>query len=89
MSDHDDDRQRVVDENFRAFRERLPEIINTHAGKFALLREGEIVEYFDTARDAAIYAQKAYPDDLFSIQQVTDQIVDLGYFSHAVHHDPL
>ncbi|MFQ6017875.1 MAG: hypothetical protein ACE5KF_06735 [Kiloniellaceae bacterium] len=84
-----DRRQQAVDRNFAAFKKLLPELLKTHPGKFALLRDETIVEYFDTARDAMIYGQKEYPDGLFSIQQVTDTVVDLGYFSHAVHIDPV
>ena len=84
-----EDRQRVVDENYEAFQDLLPELLKTHLGKFALLQEKELVETFDTARDAMIYGEKAFPDGLFSIQQVTSLVVDLGYFSHAVHVDPL
>ena len=84
-----EDRQRVVDENYEAFQDLLPELLPTHPGKFALLHDKQLVETFDTARDAMIYGEKAYPDGLFSIQQITDLVVDLGYFSHALHVDPL
>ena len=84
-----DKRQEAVDRNFDAFLKKLPELIRTHGGKFALLRDGEVVEFFDTARDAMIFGQKTYSDGLFSVQEVTDRIVDLGYFSHAVHFDPV
>ena len=82
----DEDLQRAVDENFEAFQKLLPELMNTRPGKYALMREGEVVEFFDSARDAMIFGQNQYSDGLFSIQQVVDKIVDLGYFSHAVHH---
>ncbi len=88
MSDVDQ-RQKAIDDNFEAFRRQLPDLLKTHAGKFALLREGGIVEYFDTARDAMIYGSKEYADGLFSIQEVTDRSANLGYFSHALHLDPV
>ena len=80
-------RQEAVDRNYEAFRAMLPDLLRTLPGKFVLLRDGEVVESFDTARDALLYAEKAFDDDLYSIQQVTDQVVDLGYFSHAVRFD--
>ncbi len=79
-------RQRAVDENYEAFKAMLPELAKSHPGKYALMREREVVEFFDTARDALVYAQKEYPDGLYSIQQVTETIADLGYFSHAMCH---
>ena len=81
--------QRVVDENFEAFEALLPELARTHRGKFVLMRDGDAVEFFDSAGDAMIYGRKQYPDHLFSIQQIRETIVDLGYFSHAVHYDPV
>ena len=81
-----DARQQEIDQNFKAFRERLPEILAEHGGKFALMRHAEIVEYFDTARDAMVYGQKEFVEDgLFSVQEVTERVVDLGFFSHAMH----
>jgi hypothetical protein len=59
MSDH----QIQVDQNYDAFMKRLPELLRTHAGKFALMRDGEIVEFFDTARDAFVAGQNLYKED--------------------------
>lgn len=79
--------QLEVDRNFRVFREKLPELLRTHAGKFALLRDGEIVDFFDTLADAARVGGEKYDDGLFSVQEVTERVLDLGYFSYAVSHD--
>ena len=81
--------QRVADENFAAFQKLLPNLTSAHSGQFALMRNGEAIEFFDSAGDAMIYGRNAYSDGLFSIQQVTKTIVDLGFFSHAVHFDPV
>lgn len=78
-------RQIEVDRNLEAFRTQLPGLLKTHAGKYALLRHQEVVEFFDTLTDALIAGQKLYSDQLFSIQEITDSAVDLGFFSHAVH----
>lgn len=80
-----EERQHAVDENYEAFKELLPDLIKTQAGKFALLHDRAVVQTFDTARDAMIYAEKTFPDGLYSVQEVTGAIVDLGYFSHAMH----
>lgn len=73
-----------IDKNYTAFIKKLPEILPEKAGKFALMHDGEIVEYFDTARDAYIAGMKLYNDGLFSIQEITDIPINLGFFSHAV-----
>lgn len=78
-------RQIEVDRNLEAFRQRLPDLLSTHAGQYALLRHREITGFFDTLTEALVAGQKLYSDQMFSIQEVTEASVDLGFFSHAVH----
>lgn len=76
---------REIDRNLEAFRRLLPGLLDKHRNKYALLHRQEVVEAFDTVRDAAIVGELLYPDGLFSIQKVVSDPVDLGFFSHAVH----
>lgn len=76
-------REEEISRNFEAFQAQIDQLIDEHAGKYALLRDTQIVEYFDTPRDAMVYAVKTYDDGLFSIQHVDKGVVDLGWFSHA------
>ncbi len=76
--------QAEVDQNFEAFKAMLPDLMRDSAGKYVLLRATKLVEKFDTAGDALIYAQAQFPDGLYSIQQVTGRTIDLGFFSHAM-----
>jgi hypothetical protein len=78
-------KQEEVDRNFAFFQQELPRLVMQHAGKFALIRDCKITGYYDTASDAHIAGTQLYNDGLFSIQQVTKEIGDLGFFSHAVH----
>ena len=78
-------KQTEIDSNLVFFQEKLPELLAAHPGKYALIRHREIVGIYDTAVDAQITGQKFYTDGLFSVQQVTDEPIDLGFFSHAVH----
>jgi hypothetical protein len=77
------DRQAEIEENLAFFLQEMPRIAPTHLGKFALLRHGSIIGYYDTVADAVGTGNKMYSDRLFSVQQVTDVPVDLGFFSHA------
>lgn len=77
--------QAEVDKNFEAFQKLLPELIEAHDGKFALMRGKKIVQIFDSVHDAVVFAKEKYDDDLFSVQKITNQAADLGIFSHAVH----
>lgn len=73
-----------VKRNYEAFMQQLPQLLVTHQGKFALMRDGKVIEFFDTSADAYRAGQKLYEDQRFSIQQVIDSPVDLGFFSHAL-----
>lgn len=73
-----------IRQNYDAFLAQLPQLVVTHRGKFALMHDGTIREFFDTARDAYAAGQQLFPDGLFSIQEVTETPVDLGFFSHAM-----
>ena len=72
-----------IDRNFQAFKRLLPTIKLSHSEEYALLRDRKIIRYFGEASDAFMYAERNYSDGVFSIQKVTDDVVDLGYFSHV------
>ena len=74
-----------IEDNYKAFQTQLPSLLSSRRGKFALMRNGQIVEFFDTARDAYVAGQQIFATDrLFSVQEVIETPVDLGFFSHAV-----
>lgn len=77
--------QQQVDENFAAFQKLLPELLRTHAGKFAVMHNGVVIEFFDSLGDAARFGHLKYGDIDFSVQQVTSQDVGLGFHSYALH----
>jgi hypothetical protein len=80
----DTGRQREVDQNLEFFLREMPSLPASVRGKFALLRHQSITGYYDTVVDALSVGNLTYPDKMFSIQQVTNAAVDLGYYSHAV-----
>ncbi len=73
--------QREVDGNYEAFVEMLPQLVGSHRGRWALLHHGELTAVFDTARDAHLAGTKLYTDACFSVQEVIERPVDLGWFS--------
>jgi len=77
------DIQEEVDRNFEAFQRELPNILHFQ-GKHALMHDGKIINYYDTIGDAISTGRSMYRDNLFSVQLVTIQPVDLGFFSHAL-----
>jgi hypothetical protein len=75
-----------ADRNFEAFQKKLPDLLAAHAGKFALMHDGEIVDFFDTVTDAVKFGHAQFGDANFSVQEVTSQNVNLGFYSYALHH---
>lgn len=76
-----DSQQQEVDRNYKAFKTMLPELIESDAGRTALMRDGKVVACFDTGRDAIQAGRAMFEDRRFSIQEITHRAVDLGYFS--------
>ena len=66
-------RQHQVDQNYESFKRLLPELLRGHAGKYAVIREGIVIEFFDTFGDAIRFAQARYADSKYSVQEVTDR----------------
>ncbi len=75
--------QDSVDRNYEAFKKLLPGIIEKHQGRFALMRDEQLIALFDTANDAATAGDKLFEDGLFSIQEVTTRRISLGFYSYA------
>lgn len=81
------DRQREqLDRNYDAFVRRLSSLLPAHRDEHALMRDGEIVAFFDKPGDAYRAGMSRFADGLFSIQEVTDEPIDLGFLSHVAPH---
>lgn len=78
-------KQEEIDRNLRYFNKNLPELLEKHRDKYALLRNEEIIGIYDTVLDAQMIGLQMFDDDLFSVQKVTDISIDLGFYSHAMH----
>lgn len=73
-----------VDRNYEVFEAELPRLLQTHPDKVALLKGGQILDFFDTESAALAAGRSRFVNGLFSIQEVTSRPVDLGFFSHAI-----
>lgn len=78
-------KQEEVDRNFAFFQKELPNLLPQNRGKFALVRDCKITAFYETVVDAQTAGTQLFADGLFSIQKVTEEIGDLGFYSHAVH----
>jgi hypothetical protein len=72
-----------IDRNMFAFQSQLSSILTNHRGEFALIRDQQIVELFVSLKGAITAAHERFADNIYSIQEVTDQPIDLGFYSHA------
>jgi hypothetical protein len=57
--------------NFAAFQAALPGLIGRFEGHYAVLKQGKVVDIFDSFTQAVDYCGANYPDRLFSIQEIT------------------
>jgi hypothetical protein len=80
-----DDFETEVDRNFDVFAANLRALLPEHRGKFVLLRDGEMLSFHESEAAALADGRGQFPDGLFSVQEVTDRPVDLGFFSHAIN----
>jgi hypothetical protein len=76
--------QRTADQvrrNYEVFRVRLPSLLPDHQGEYALMKDGEIVDFFNAAIEALVTGEERFGIGNFSMQKVMDAPIDLGYFS--------
>lgn len=76
-------RQLEIDRNYDFFQRNLSRFLVTHHGKFALLRRGAVVDFFDGPGDAYRVGLARFEDELFSIQEVDDRPAEMGLSSLA------
>lgn len=80
-----DVQRQQVDMNYDAFQRILSTVIDAHRDQYALMRDRRIVGYFALPGDAYDHGMDRYPDGVFSIQQVTDEAIHLGFWSVAAN----
>ena len=72
-----------IEKNFQFFQGFVGSLLQKHHGKFALLHDAHLVEIFEEPIDAFVEGHSRFTDGRFSVQEVTDKPLDLGFFSHA------
>ena len=75
---------REVRANFEYFRSILPELMKNHYKEFALLHDKGVIAFFESENDAIKTGKRDYGPGGFSVQQVVDARIDLGYQSHLI-----
>lgn len=72
-----------VSTNYDVFQRLLSSLLPERRGQYALMHSGRIVEFFDRLEDAYGQGRARYADSAFSIQEITDEPVDLGLASYV------
>jgi len=75
--------EREIERNFDFFQRNLSAYLPARSGQFALLHDCDCKGFFPTAIDAEREGDRQFPDQVYSIQEVTDAPVDLGFFTYA------
>jgi hypothetical protein len=70
-----------VDRNYDWFQRNLARLLEDHAGQYALLKARKVVSFHDGPGTAYRAGLALFPDEIFSVQEVTDEPVDLGFWS--------
>lgn len=76
-------RAQEIEKNFAAFQSVVGNLVPEHEGKFALMRNAEVVAVYEKLVDALLAGHTDFQDGMFSIQEVTTKPLDLGFYSHA------
>lgn len=76
-------RREEIDSNYQYFQSCVSAYLPNDKGKFALLRHNKVIEVYQTLIEAVNAGNTQFADEVFSIQEVTDTALDLGFFSHA------
>lgn len=72
-----------INENYDFFQRNLKNLLTEHSGKFALLKSKNIIDFYCAIGDAYRAGLEKFPDGVFSIQEVTDEPVELGMMTLA------
>ncbi|MEY2943622.1 MAG: hypothetical protein RLY97_1636 [Pseudomonadota bacterium] len=72
-----------IDQNFDYFRRNLGSFLNQHPDSFVLIRHSQSIDFFESPGEAYRAGLGRFPDELFSVQRVSDEPIELGHMSFA------
>jgi hypothetical protein len=77
-------RQIEIDRNYDFFQRNLATFLKDHRGEFALLRNAQLVGFYQGPGHAYRAGLDQFDDEIFSVQHVDDEPAHLGLISLAV-----
>lgn len=75
-----------IERNFAAFKDKLDSLLGTDEGRYALMRDQQVVGTYERPGVAERVGHERFPDGRYSIQLISSQPLDLGFYSYAVSH---
>ena len=75
--------RREIDANYDFLQRQLATVLPERRGQYALIKSCRFEGFYDKPGEAYREALARFDDELFSIQEVTDQPLQLGFFSLA------
>lgn len=69
--------------NYDAFQRALATLLPGQQNRYALLRHGEVIDFFARPGQADLAGSQRFADGLYSIQQVIDEPVELGVYANV------
>lgn len=78
------DRATEIDRNYDFLQRNLAGLLADHRGEYVLLRDTAMVAFFDGPGEAYRAGLSRFPDEIFSVQKIDDQPVELGHMSFAI-----
>ncbi|QMW22643.1 DEAD/DEAH box helicase family protein [Sandaracinobacteroides saxicola] len=76
---------REVKSNFDALQRELGNLLPHHAGQYALMQNRQILQFCATMSDAVREGVRRFGEAPFSVQEITDQRLDIGTLISASH----
>lgn len=61
----------------------LPKLLDKFKGQYALMHGEKVADYFDNPADAVVEGLKRFGQGAYSVQEVTDAVESLGFYSYA------
>jgi hypothetical protein len=78
-----DPREAEIRRNYDFFKDVVGSMMAEHAGKFALIHDRSVVDFFKTPGEAVSEGARQFGALPFSVQRVINRPIDLGFLSHA------
>lgn len=73
-------REAMVEINYKAFKKALPDLMEKHAGKYALMHNAKVQGVFTDVSDVSQAGELAFGSD-FSLQEIRTEPRCFGWYS--------